>query len=132
MGVTYLLDTHVLIWVLGGTGRPSARTREALDDPATRVVVSAVTALELATKVRLGKFPGAADLVENWDRRLAQLGVGQIPILPEHALRAGLLDWSHRDPFDRLLVAQARVEGFTLVTADGTVAAAPGVTVLPW
>lgn len=132
MGVSdHLLDTHVLLWLLGTPERVRADVRDRLADPAATLVVSAASALEIATKQRLGKLD-AGDLVDGWERRLGEIGVVQLPVTAEHALVAGRLDWAHRDPFDRLLVAQAVVENATLVTQDAAIVAFGRARVLTW
>jgi PIN domain nuclease of toxin-antitoxin system len=95
-------------------------------------VVSSVSAYELGTKVRLSKLASAEQLTESWRSSIRRLGAVELDLKHEHAVRAAQLDWDHRDPFDRLLVAQAEVEGLTLVTADRAVLHAPGVDILPW
>lgn len=132
MGVSYLLDTNALIW-LGAHGRaPRPDLIAELNEPTSSLFVSAVSGFEVSLKHRLGKLPQVRDLVENWSARVAYLGAAELPLRGEHGVRAGALDWAHRDPFDRLLVAQAIVENLTLVSADEAVIRAPGVRVLPW
>lgn len=131
MGVTYLLDTNVLLWLHADVDRVPAHVRERLADRANRLVVSAVSALEVAIKVRLGKL-AASGLVDAWDRRTRDIGAETLPIGTEHALLAGGMDWAHRDPFDRLLVAQATIEGMTLVTVDSALTGLPSPRVLRW
>jgi PIN domain nuclease of toxin-antitoxin system len=130
--VSYLLDTHVVVWLIGGKPAPGARLLHRLEADNSRVVVSAVSAYELGTKVRLGKLDNAVELVRSWPASVARLGAVELDLSHEHALEASQLSWDHRDPFDRLLVAQARVEGLTLVTADSAMLDAPGVELLPW
>lgn len=132
MGVSaYLLDTHVLLWLLGEPGRVPPRIRDTLADPAVDLLVSAVSALEVATKQRLGKLD-VGDLVEVWGRRVAEIGGADLPVTAEHAVLAGRLEWSHRDPFDRLLVAQGVVENATFVTQDAAIAAFGRAPLLTW
>jgi PIN domain nuclease of toxin-antitoxin system len=129
--VSLLLDTHVFYWcVRKGTAIPS-HILAALHE-APRRLVSDVSAFEVALKVRLGKFEGAAGLCERWSEALTRLPAIALPVTTSHALLAGTLDWDHRDPFDRLLAAQALTEGLTLVTADGAFASAPGLSILRW
>jgi len=127
----YLLDTHVLLWLLGDPGRVAPAVRTRLADRAVDLLVSAASALEIATKQRLGKVD-AGDLVDAWARRTAEIGAVQLPVTAEHAVLAGRLEWPHRDPFDRLLVAQAVVENATLVTQDAAIAAFGRAPVLTW
>lgn len=127
----HLVDTHVLLWLLSQPERIGQPVREALADRANELLVSAASALEIATKVRLGKLD-AADLTPTLPRRLQRLGATVLPIGVEHALLAGSLSWNHRDPFDRLLVAQATVEDATLVTLDPIILQLPVPRTLSW
>lgn len=131
MGVTYLLDTHVLLWLLGDPGRVPDEVRGELGDARNRLLASAASALEVATKVRLGKLD-AQHLVDTWQERLRQLGAEELPVTSRHAVLAGQMSWQNRDPFDRLLVAQSTVEGFPLVTSDTRIKALSTVRLLAW
>lgn len=113
-----LLDTHALLWALGDPARLSKKARDLIADPAHDVFVSAASAWEISTKVRLGKLTGHDHVVGAWSSYLTRLGVQALPISDAHALLAGTLTWEHRDPFDRMLAAQALTEGLTLVTRD--------------
>lgn len=116
--MTLLLDTHVLLWWLVGDGRLSdVRRAEILDDGA-RVLVSAASAWEISTKHRLGKLPLAEALVVNFSRILTEQSFETLDISVAHAVRAGRLPGEHRDPFDRMLAAQALIEGVPIVSAD--------------
>jgi PIN domain nuclease of toxin-antitoxin system len=110
-----LVDTNVAVWLLLGDRRRVTETaREALKDERNRVVVSAVTVWEIAVKRSIGKLT----IEDGWSRALARLGFDALPITSIHAEAVEHLPWRHRDPFDRLLVAQARTEGLELVSAD--------------
>jgi PIN domain nuclease of toxin-antitoxin system len=98
----------------GEPERIGEKAREAIEAQGTQVVVSAVNVWEVAIKRRLGKLDAPADLLD----RIEQAQVDLLPISARHADRVGTLPMHHRDPFDRLLVAQAGVEGLTLVSAD--------------
>jgi PIN domain nuclease of toxin-antitoxin system len=111
--VRLLLDTHVVLWWLLDDPTLSDEVKEHLDDDPD-VRVSAVTVWEVAIKQSLGKLEGPHDLAEE----VAGSGFRQLPITVEHAVAAGRLPPLHPDPFDRMLVAQARCEGLTLVTRD--------------
>ena len=113
-----LLDTHALIWWLAGDAALSARAREAIDDEANTIVVSAASAMEIATKFRLGKLPAAALLAEEFEAIVAGQGFSELPITVRHARLAGGLNIAHKEPFDRLLIAQAQAEDMTLVSNE--------------
>ncbi|MEO5335477.1 MAG: type II toxin-antitoxin system VapC family toxin [Magnetospirillum sp. WYHS-4] len=109
-----LLDTHVLVWWWQDDPRLGGAPRRMIADPAVKVLVSAVSAWEIAIKSTLGKLRLDGDVEEQVD--LA--GFGKLPIGFGHAAEAARLPPHHEDPFDRMLIAQARCEGLTLVTAD--------------
>jgi PIN domain nuclease of toxin-antitoxin system len=113
-----LFDSHAFIWFLAGDRRFSPRARGILESEAVVACVSAVTAWEIADKVRLGKWPEAAILAASLDQVIAEHGFERIDITIEHARVAGFLAGDHRDPFDRMLAAQAQVAAMPLVTAD--------------
>lgn len=131
MGVKHLVDTHVLLWLLSTPDRIAETVRSALADRSNPLLVSAASALEISTKVRLGKLD-AVDLTATLRRRLDDIGADVLPITVEHALLAGSMSWTHRDPFDRLLVAQASVEDATLVTVDAAIVGLPMPRILTW
>lgn len=113
-----LLDTHVLIWWLGSLPMLSADAREVVADPENEAFVSSASGFEIATKYRLGKLSVAAAFVDGLDEHLRREGFKPVAISLPHALAAGRLPGPHKDPFDRMLIAQARHEGFTVVTSD--------------
>ncbi|MFW5688386.1 MAG: type II toxin-antitoxin system VapC family toxin, partial [Spirochaetota bacterium] len=118
VGVTILLDTHVLLWWWSEPHHLSARLVALLKDPANEVVVSAASAWEIATKHRIGKYPAGARIIVEWHDRLARDGFRDLPIACAHALRAGSLPGPHRDPFDRMLAAQGIMEGLPVASND--------------
>nr|WP_135850965.1 type II toxin-antitoxin system VapC family toxin [Serinibacter arcticus] len=128
----FLLDTHVVLWLLAVPGRIPPDVLDTLGDRRNVLRVSAASAMEVATKVRLGRLPQGAGLVGSWSRRIAELGADPLAIGPEHALRAGSMAWEHRDPFDRILVSQAQHENLALATVDAAILALPGVRTLTW
>lgn len=132
MGMSFLLDTHIVLWLVGEPGKIPADILEPLGDPTNRLVVSAASAMEVATKVRLGRLDAATGLVHGWRDRIAEIGAEELTISSEHAILAGSMSWSHRDPFDRLLVAQALRENLTLVTVDRAILHLPGVPTSTW
>ncbi len=118
-----LLDTHVLLWVLGAPERLDPATAAAIVLPENEVVASAASAWEIAIRQSLGKLelPGPA---ETWlPVAVAEHGIEWLDVSPADALAVRGLPWHHRDPFDRLLVAQARRGSWTLVTRNRTLSA---------
>lgn len=113
-----LLDTHAVVWFTGDPDLLDQRAREAIVDAET-VVVSTASILEIATKAAIGKLQLPSDDLVG---ELAEWGFDVVPITPQHALRSGELPLHHRDPFDRLLVAQAQLDGLTIVTRDPQIA----------
>ncbi|MFF6889070.1 type II toxin-antitoxin system VapC family toxin [Streptomyces microflavus] len=108
-----LLDTHVILWWLGDSDELSGQVKDLLDTEPS-VHLSAVSAWEIAIKQSLGKLDGPDDLAE----RVRDSQFTSLPITAGHGVRAGRLPALHRDPFDRILVAQAQIEGMTVVTRD--------------
>lgn len=116
--MSLLLDTHALIWWFLDSPRLSDPARAAIKAYGDPVYVSAVSAFEIATKVRLGKLPDAARLDRSFETFLEGQDFKPLPLTLEHALVAGGLSDSHKDPFDRLLIAQALTENLTLVSNE--------------
>ena len=113
-----LLDTHALIWWLAGDDALSRRAREAMANEDNPVAVSAASAMEVATKFRIGKLPNAALLAQNFEAIVAGQGFDSLAISARHAQLAGEMNISHKDPFDRLLIAQAQAEDMMLVSNE--------------
>lgn len=113
-----LLDTHALLWWLAGNRHLSRKARSAVLDTTNDVYVSAVSAWEVATKVRLGKLDQAAFIAADFADHLRAQGFVGLDITVEHARRAGSLPGPHRDPFDRMLIAQGQAEEMVLVSND--------------
>jgi len=116
--VRVLLDTHTLLWWLDGDRRLSQRARNLIAADDTAVLVSAASAWEISTKVRLGKLPGAIAVAAELPAILRQHNFEPLPIAIVDALRAGNLPGPHRDPFDRMLIAQAQGEDLALVSNE--------------
>ena len=114
----FLLDTHALLWFLQGSENLPPVVRTVLQDDANDVFVSAVSAMEVTTKFRLGKLPSAAVLANRFENTVAEKGFLPLAISLAHAERAGSLPIPHKDPFDRLLIAQGILEGMTLVSNE--------------
>jgi len=131
VSTSYLLDTHVLLRMLGDPDRVPEKVRDELADRTNALLVSAASALEISTKVRIGKLD-APGLPNTLGRRVADIGAETLPVTLEHALLAGSLRWDHRDPFDRILVAQATLEELVLVTVHAAITDLPVPRVLTW
>lgn len=125
-----LLDTNVFLWALAEPKKLSTKARNAITKLENSVYVSPMTAYELSYKHHQGKLPAGAAIVASFGRQVAHLYATELSISAPHALAAGQLDWEHKDPFDRMLAAQAMVEGLTLVTADEELHAFEPVTTL--
>lgn len=113
-----LLDTHALLWALAGNPKLSAAARQAIADQNNDILVSALSAMEVTTKYRLGKLPEAAVLATAFLPTIRAADYTPLAISTEHAVLAGSLDIPHKDPFDRLLIAQARIEGVPIVSNE--------------
>ncbi len=118
MGMSYLIDTRILLWWLFDDKKLDNECRNIIRNPDCRIIVSSATAWEIATKYRIGKLPEAKQLVEQYSQILHQAKFIELAITTAHALRAGSLPIDHRDPFDRMLVAQAELESLPLITYD--------------
>jgi PIN domain nuclease of toxin-antitoxin system len=114
-----LLDTHVLLWALGDPGELSDQARGAIVDPDNHVLVSAASTWEMAIKGARGKLRIPDDLAD----QIASLYYEELPVTIAHSIEAGSLPKHHGDPFDRMLVAQARLEGLTIVTRNKDIGA---------
>ena len=116
--VRVLLDTHAFLWWLDGDRRLSRRARVLIGDPSTDVLVSAASALEITTKHRMGKLAGADDVARDIAGCIARQRFSPVDISIHHAQRAGGLRIPHRDPFDRMLIAQAQMEDLPIVSNE--------------
>ena len=113
-----LLDTHAFLWWIADSRRLSSAAYAVIVDSSNTVFVSAATAWEIATKCRLGKLPEADAMAYDMVNTIALQGFSQLPITVEHGNRAGSLAGPRRDPFDRILIAQAMTENLALVSND--------------
>ena len=111
-----LLDTHALLWALDGNRKLSATARAAIGSEAAILLISSVSAFEITTKYRIGKLPEFAAIARDFPAVLDQLDYIPLPVSMTHAALAGTLDHPHGDPFDRLLIAQARIERVPIVS----------------
>ncbi len=114
----YLIDTHVLLWAAKDDPQLSRLANAILVDETETIFVSAVSGYEIASKFRLGKLPQAAVMTQDFEGWVRRLGFILLPLTTAHAVRAGLFEGEHRDPFDRLLAAQAEGEGLVLLSSD--------------
>ncbi len=113
-----LLDTHALLWWLSDDPALSQTARKFIVEVKNTAVISAALAWEIAIKVRLGKLPTAADLAADFVGCVRREGFELLAISAEHAIRAGLLAGAHKDPFDRILIAQAQAEGLPIISNE--------------
>jgi PIN domain nuclease of toxin-antitoxin system len=116
--MSFLLDTHAFLWWVTADPRLSASAKAVLDDGRVRRCVSSVTAFEIANKFRIGKLEFAREIIEHFDAALDDAGFEKLAVTTTHALLAGQMRSDHKDPFDRMLAAQARLETLILVTID--------------
>jgi PIN domain nuclease of toxin-antitoxin system len=113
-----LLDTHALLWSFNSDPSLSAEARRVIEDGSNEIFVSAASAWEIAMKVRLGKLPTGYDLILDLNSYLTQLGFESLSVSTKHAVRAGMLPGDHRDPFDRMLIAQSQTEDLPIISND--------------
>lgn len=113
-----LLDTHTLLWAALAPEFLSRKASRSIKDEANTILVSAASAWEIATKVRLGKLPGAEKLEREFIERMETAGYVLLPLDVPSALRAGRLTGAHRDPFDRMIAAQALADDIPVISKD--------------
>lgn len=113
-----LLDTHTFLWWLAGDESLSVRARGAIGEDANAIFVSAASTWEIATKYRLGKLPGASAVASDLVGAIESQGFFSLPITLRHGQIAGALPGPHRDPFDRMLIAQSMTEDLVLVSNE--------------
>ena len=113
-----LIDTHALLWWLSDDPLLSDAARKAMAETSNVLLVSAASAWEIATKVRLGRLPGAAELAADFQGFMRREGFTTLDITADHGIRAGLLPGPHKDPFDRMLISQAQAENVPIVTNE--------------
>jgi PIN domain nuclease of toxin-antitoxin system len=124
--IGFLLDTHAFLWVAKGSSKISEIVIRTIEDKDNPVFVSAVSAYEIMNKCRIGKLLEFEYVAKNYFNIVKALEVTTLPITEHHAYFAGEFEWSHRDPFDRLLAAQASIENLVLITND------PAFETLQW
>jgi PIN domain nuclease of toxin-antitoxin system len=113
-----LLDTHAFLWWLAGDKKLSSRARDAIGEEIDSIFVSAASVWEISTKHRLGKLPGASAIVDHLAAVIEGQGFIELPITIRHAQAAGALPGPYRDPFDRMLIAQALLDDLALVSNE--------------
>ena len=113
-----LLDTHALLWMVSSSDRLSSSAREAIAVEANELYFSIAGYWELGIKQSLGKLELASDWEDTLPREITRNRIVWLPIEPKHVHEVAALPWIHRDPFDRLMVAQARVEGLSIISRD--------------
>lgn len=117
-----ILDTHALIWWWGNDPRLPEGMRDLIGDADTVVYVSAICALEIAIKVRIGKLPEMENRIEHFHQAVREDGFIDLNFHYQHAVKAGLLPGDHRDPFDRSIAAQSLIERLPVITGDREIA----------
>ncbi|MEX1163206.1 MAG: type II toxin-antitoxin system VapC family toxin [Nitriliruptor sp.] len=122
------LDTHIFLWAVTDDRRLPDQVRAVIEDPAVQVYVSAACVWEIAIKVGLGRLDADPAVLV---RAIGDSGFEELPVTAAHAAAVGRLEPIHRDPFDRMLLAQAVVEDLTVATVDEAVRRYPGVRLLP-
>lgn len=127
----YLLDTHVVLWLATDPERVPKSVRRLLTE-AESVFVSAASPFEIAQKSRLGRLPHGGRVLTRWEPLMRLLFATELPLSAAHMRAAGEMRWEHRDPFDRMLVAQAQIDGLILVTADERILAHSEVSCVDW
>jgi len=115
---TYLIDTHVWLWMQTDPGRMRDETRQLAEDMANELLLSAASVWEIAIKYRIGKLPLPEPPTKYVPDRMRRSGTTPLAVEPVHALRTSELPDHHNDPFDRLLIAQAQTLGIPIMTAD--------------
>jgi PIN domain nuclease of toxin-antitoxin system len=118
--VNVLLDTHTLLWLVSTPSDVDASALAVISDPNTNVWVTAASAWEISIKTRLGRLDGEAFL-SAWADIIADMSITELPIESPDAILAGRLPWEHKDPFDRVIVAQALRRNLTIATRDSKI-----------
>ena len=114
----YLLDTHTFLWSISGDARLGKNAREVISNPNSKLFFSLASYWEICIKISLGKLKLKDGWPEILDREMQNLGILKLNIHKAHLLGLGTIPFHHRDPFDRLLICQARTENLTFITAD--------------
>jgi len=127
----FLLDTHTFLWAAKCPERLGGQARGILEDIESRLYLSSISAFEIANKFRIGKLdPTYESVLEGYTSFVRQLGIEDLPLTCAHAYLAGTMEWDHRDPFDRFIVAQASLENLVIISNDAQMQAHPWVDVV--
>lgn len=118
MGKRYLIDTHILLWWIFDDPKLAQDIRAIIQNPTNEIFVSSASAWEISTKYRIGKLPEAKELLENYEKILQKARFSLLSITTAHSLRAGGIPIQHRDPFDRMIMAQSELENIPVITYD--------------
>jgi PIN domain nuclease of toxin-antitoxin system len=115
-----LLDTHTLAWAIGQADLLSEKVQDLLENPSVKLLISPVSIWEMSIKYKLGKWPEVAPFIDDalYHRFIQELNAEELLVSSRHTRLAGQIDMSHKDPFDRLLVAQAILEGIPIISKD--------------
>ncbi|MDR1796555.1 MAG: type II toxin-antitoxin system VapC family toxin [Clostridiales Family XIII bacterium] len=126
----YLLDTHTFLWACMEPAKLSRKAAATIKSQQSVLYVSAISAYEILNKYRIGKLYGAESVVFDIPGKIRTLGAIEMPVELRHTVFAGNLEWEHRDPFDRILAAQASLENIPLITNDAALAKLPAIRTL--
>ena len=121
MGVKYLLDTHSLVWAFLDSFSLSKKSKKIIEDSKNEVYISPVSSWEISIKYHLGKLNEDENLFKKYKKYVIDSNFMEITINSNHSLKAGSLPKIHKDPFDRMLIAQAQIENMTIITADSSI-----------
>ncbi len=113
-----LLDAHAFLWWMVADSRLSESAHELIEDAGNRIFLSTAAAWEIVTKHRLGRLPEAAAVIPDFAASLVDAKIDPLPVALDHAILAGSYATRHRDPFDRIIAAQAQIENMAIVTTD--------------
>jgi PIN domain nuclease of toxin-antitoxin system len=127
----YLLDTHTFLWAVSEhSQRLGNAAFAALEDAEAELYISSASIYEATYKDHKGKLSEFSEIIGNFEKILKELGAKELPVSWAHALIAGRMEWNHKDPFDRMLIAQAITENLTLISCDAAFADAPDARLL--
>jgi PIN domain nuclease of toxin-antitoxin system len=126
--VKLLLDTHTFVWMVSQPQRVGQAAKALATPTENELLVSAATPWEMSIKFHSGKWPEVGPLLIGFQALVGQLNALELPMTSGHGIRAGALEWAHKDPFDRMIAAQALTEGAILLSADLAFDACPDLT----